>query len=237
MELNFGKNLTSVTRKENTENIVTRLYVEGEYGDYGYVGIDDVNPTGLPFLFNFEYYKQIGAFQQEHQDALDRYLTDMTVVRAEGMLHAADALALETELIKLWGQIDYVVYVLTSGNVTRRITGGGVAAEQVTLQAGDELVVLKPGGKHERRTVTVDDPTFLPDDCFAVKFLYKATGVIGGKEVAVEAKEILLEKYRAQWATDMTEAKREQLRKQIGDTEAAIQELYEGNAESEGLYA
>ena len=46
MELNFGKNLDSIDRKEDASNVVTRLYVEGEYGDYGYIGIDDVNPTG-----------------------------------------------------------------------------------------------------------------------------------------------------------------------------------------------
>ena len=43
MELNFGKNLDSIERKEDASNVVTRLYVEGEYGDHGYVGIDDVN--------------------------------------------------------------------------------------------------------------------------------------------------------------------------------------------------
>ena len=32
LELNFGKNLTGVERKEDAENVVTRLYVAGEYG-------------------------------------------------------------------------------------------------------------------------------------------------------------------------------------------------------------
>ena len=69
MELNFGKNLNSIDRKEDASNIVTRLYVEGEYGDNGYVGIDDVNPTGLPFLLNFEYFRQLGLFTAEHEQA------------------------------------------------------------------------------------------------------------------------------------------------------------------------
>ena len=58
LELNFGKNLTAIDRKEDADNIVTRLYVEGEYADSGYVGIDSVNPTGLPFLLNFDYYRE-----------------------------------------------------------------------------------------------------------------------------------------------------------------------------------
>jgi hypothetical protein len=45
------------------------LYVEGEYGDNAYVGIDDVNPTGLPFLLNFEYFRQLGLFTAEHEQA------------------------------------------------------------------------------------------------------------------------------------------------------------------------
>lgn len=69
LELNFGKNLTSVDQKEDAENIVTRLYVEGEYGDFGYVGIDEVNPTGLPFLLDFSYFKELGIFTEEHQKA------------------------------------------------------------------------------------------------------------------------------------------------------------------------
>lgn len=45
-------------RKEDAADVVTRLYVEGEYGGNGYVGIDGVNPTGLPFLLNFDYYRE-----------------------------------------------------------------------------------------------------------------------------------------------------------------------------------
>ena len=66
MELNFGKNLSSVERKEDAANIVTRLYVEGEYGDNGYVGIDDVNPTGLPYLLNFDYFRELGILTAQN---------------------------------------------------------------------------------------------------------------------------------------------------------------------------
>lgn len=54
---------------DDTNGIVTRLYVEGEYGDHGYVGIDDVNPTGLPYLMNFDYFRQLGLFTAEHEQA------------------------------------------------------------------------------------------------------------------------------------------------------------------------
>ena len=46
LEMGIDKNLAKMSRTRNTDDIITRLYVEGEYGDQGYVGIDDVNPTG-----------------------------------------------------------------------------------------------------------------------------------------------------------------------------------------------
>lgn len=68
-EMYIGKNLNAISVEPSTENIITRLYVEGEYGDYGYVGIDDVNPTGLPYLMNFDYYCSIGTFTPAHEAA------------------------------------------------------------------------------------------------------------------------------------------------------------------------
>lgn len=76
-ELVVGKNINTLSVEYNSEDIITRLYVEGEYGDFGYVGIDDINPTGLNFLLDFGYYKEIGMFTNEHQQALDTYITDM----------------------------------------------------------------------------------------------------------------------------------------------------------------
>ena len=48
-EMTMGRDITSLAVEFNSDDIITRLYVEGEYGDDGYVGIDDVNPTGLSY--------------------------------------------------------------------------------------------------------------------------------------------------------------------------------------------
>lgn len=70
-EFVVGKNLDALSVKHDTNSIVTRLYVEGEYGDFGYVGIDDVeaNTSGLSCILNFDYYKELGLFNATHQDA------------------------------------------------------------------------------------------------------------------------------------------------------------------------
>lgn len=57
LEMRIDKNLISVSRTRNSSDIITCLYVQGQYDDAGYVGIEGVNPTGLDCLFNFDYYK------------------------------------------------------------------------------------------------------------------------------------------------------------------------------------
>lgn len=76
-EMTMGKDIDSLAVEYSSDDIITRLYVEGEYGDDGYVGIDDVNPTGLSYLMNFDYYKNIGVFTDTHQSALDSYYSEM----------------------------------------------------------------------------------------------------------------------------------------------------------------
>lgn len=70
-EVTYGKNISNLENKPDSSSLVTRLYVQGDYTDFGYVGIDDAsqNETGLNFILNFDYYKEIGAFTDEHQAA------------------------------------------------------------------------------------------------------------------------------------------------------------------------
>ena len=76
-EVTMGRDIESLSVSYDSDNIITRLYVEGGYGEDSYVGIDNVNPTGLTYLLNFDYYKSIGLFTDEHQKALDKYYADM----------------------------------------------------------------------------------------------------------------------------------------------------------------
>ena len=123
MELNFGKNLDSIERKEDASNVVTRLYVEGEYGDHGYVGIDDVNPTGLPYLLNFDFFRELGIFTADHEQSLSDYLRDIKAAKASSSDAIARLLDVENQLNGLWGQINYVLYVFEDSAITRYQTG------------------------------------------------------------------------------------------------------------------
>lgn len=61
--------------------------------------------------------------------------------------------------------------------------------------------------------------------------------MIGGKEVAVEAKEASLLKLNQQLVEETDADRRQALLEQIAALEAGIQELYEGTEENDGLYA
>lgn len=233
LELNFAKNLTGVERKEDAADIVTRLYVEGEYADGGYVGIDDVNPTGLSFLLNFDYFRELGVFTEAHEQALQEYLRDIAAAKADSSSAATDLITLDGRLNELWGSVDYILYSMNGGEVVGHILGGDASEEQSELAVGDELTVLLADGTH----VTLFDLAFPENTEYVIKWITKASGLIGGKEVAIEAKQQSIESWNKQIAEETDQAKQETIREQIALLESGIQEIYEGTTESAGLYA
>ena len=233
MELNFGKNLDGIERKEDASNIVTRLYVEGEYGDHGYVGIDDVNPTGLPYLLNFDYFRSLGIFTPTHEQALADYLRDIAAAKASSSTTITQLLQLENQLNELWGQIDYVLYVFDGNQLTRTIIGGDATEADAVQGDEDEITLILPDGTHRRQTGwAIGEPVD-----YVVKFLKKPAAKIGGKEVAVESKELSIESLQREYEKTSDEAKRADILEQIAKLREGIATLYEGTETDIGLYA
>lgn len=233
LELNFAKNLTGVERKEDAADIVTRLYVEGEYADGGYVGIDDVNPTGLPFLFNFDYFRDLGVFTDVHEQALQEYLQDIAAAKADSSSTVAEIISLDGRLNELWGSPDFILYSLADGTVAEHILGGNATEEQAELAVGDELTVLLDDGTH-----IAQYDLAIPDNAeYVIKWITKASGLIGGKEVAIEAKQQSIESWYKQLEKETDQSKQETILEQIALLEKGIREIYEGTGESTGLYA
>lgn len=246
-ELYIGKNLDSLSVEYDSESIVTRLYVEGEYGDYGYVGIDDVNPTGLSYLLNFDYYKEIGVFTDEHQKALDAYLKNMKEATAKIMAKTAEINEKETELNGLWGQIPYVIYKVENGQIVNdsagnpaAVYGGGATLEDREIKQGDNLVVLytaKRDGVVEDTPVeqcayeTVDDNkqfTIPAGSTYVLKYASKSksNSLIGAKECAIEAKlkrlETITKKYED---PDTGESAKKEYEKEITSIRAELAKI------------
>ena len=235
-EMMVGKNLDTLTVEQNSENIVTRLYVEGEYGDDGYVGIDSANPTGLPFLLNFDYYKEIGVFTQEHQAALDQYLADIAQAKAQVSTLMQQMIEKEDQLNALIGQPNYVLYVLNQGQITAIKRGGDAKEEDEQISLDDKLIIIKSASSY--RTVNVTSVPFLFEqtDIYAFKFLTPSAGTIGAKETAIEAKQKMIDQLRKEIAKDEDDPDNPRRSEDIANYQTEIAAIYAGSADVTGLY-
>lgn len=230
-EFVVGKNLKTLSTKFDSSDIVTRLYVEGEYGDYGYVGIDDVNPTGLSYLLNFDYYKDIGLFTQRHQDALDDYLTNVLDAATNVRTIMARLNTIANRLNNAWGQIKYVVYRLENGAVASYVLGGGATDEDAELKSTDSIVIIQANDKYRKGA-----PNFNTTDQAAVKYVTPASASIGAKEVSVSAKQQAISTWQERIDDTESEEKIAEYRANIQTLQNEINELYDGTASMAGLY-
>lgn len=222
LELNFGKNSDNIQRTSNSSDIITRLYVEGEYGDYGYVGIDDVNPTGLSFILNFDYYKDIGMFTDVHQAALDTYLATMKSLTGDIMDDSATVEENATKISEMWGSYEYVIYPIINGEIGNAILGMGATEDDAPLKQDDVVAVVKANGVYSYNTWTgvVPDGTI-----YLIKFLVVVAGTLGGKEVAIEAKQGTVETLQENLDKSESEKEKENLQAEISKTQEAIATL------------
>lgn len=188
IELVLGKNNKSIRRSKSSSDLVTKLYVEGNYEDDAYVGIDNVNPTGLPFILNFDYYKEVGMFTDEHQAIVDGYIADLAAVREGAMTASTRREDLMTKLIQLWGGDGYIFYDVANGTASMHSYANGATEEDVSFKNDDVLLVVKANGTYER-IVGTDNMSFATDVVHVVKFLSYMGGTIGAKDVAIEVKE------------------------------------------------
>lgn len=140
---------------------------------------------------------------------------------------------MDGQLNSLWGQIDYVLYVIENGQITRTILGGGATEKQAEIGSDDPVTVLLIDGTHRNQV----GPGFDETVEYAIQWIQRASGTIGGREVAVEAKRSSIQSLYKQYEKETDEAKRQNLLEQIHALEAGIESLYQGSGEDEGLYA
>lgn len=152
LELNFGDRLDRVSRKADSSNIITRLYVEGEYGDFGYVGIDSAsgNTTGLPFILNFDYYKEIGAFHTNHQSIVDNYIVAARNKREQLTTKGRAIDILQHTLTEELGSRGYVFAPIVNGHPSTSdiIYHGSLEDEEKGFHNGDKVAIVGSGGSY-----------------------------------------------------------------------------------------
>lgn len=237
LELTIEKNASSIEQTSDSQNVITRLYVEGEYTEDGYVGIDSVNPTGLPFLLDFDYYKSIGLFKEKHQIAFDTYVTDLSEIRELIIDVSTEKNSIDSSINILWGQPNYVLFVLNDGNVSRTIYGGNAAPGDETFDSDDIVAIQHNDQTYSLTTVGENGISFTSTDQYIIKYITRAAGEIGAKEVAIEAKEKTIAKLEKEQLKEyIAESRREEIKDLIAAEEDGIKSIYEGTGEEVGLY-
>lgn len=226
MEVIFGKNLDSLTRKRVSGELITRLYVEGAYDQKTYVGIDNAtgNTYHLPFIMNFDYYRQTGQFTQTHETALTNYLSTMATSTAAIQTAAAAMLASETALATIWGDEDFVLYSVSSGTATYVMKTTGATDDDKAIVLGNVLAAVKSSGEYEYVTMG-STPSFGSGVIWAVKFLGPVSGNMGAKEVAVEAKNATIATLTSDIAAATTDKEKASLTEEKTTQEAAVASL------------
>lgn len=142
----------------------------------------------------------------------------------------------ETRLSELWGTGKYVLYSVSNGQATAQYLGNGAEQEDAAFKEDDLVVAVKNGGEYSYVTASAG-MTFGTDIVYAVKFLTPSAGQIGGKEVAIEAKETTIETLTEAKEEANSEKEKTELQNQINTTQQEINNLKNGTAESEGSYA
>lgn len=188
MEVLFGKNSDKIQRNVNSDNLITRLYVEGEYGDFGYVGIDSENPTGLPFILNFDYYKQLGLFTSEHQAIVDRYVADYKAVTDSITSTTSDMLDVQGELSKLIGNYGYAFYPIGADGISfdDRILGNSISEANAALKDGDNVAVVSWDGSYYYKKYPLAEEDIAKANMI-IKFYPTITGLLAAYEDAEKA--------------------------------------------------
>ena len=234
IEIEVGRNTGTMSVNDNSEDIVTRLYVEGEYGDYGYVGIDDVNPTGLSYIFNFDYYREIGLFGPTHETALATYITDARTVKNQISANQEMQIECEEQANNLIGQCRLAVYYTTTGFINPKFTYGNPTTEEQTLSVGDEVVVLNSDGTFRYATIETTPAALIQTGDYGIaKFATKAAGSIGAKEVQIEAKEKEIDNLQRKIDATTKPDKIAEYTAEIAQLNIEINTIY---TETDGLY-
>lgn len=239
-EMTMGVDVEAITEDLNSEDLITRLYVEGEYSDDGFVSIDKVNPTGLSYLMNFDYYKQIGMFTDEHQKALDRYYKDIKEVNSSISSAAMRVLEKENRLNELWGQIDCIIYHRASPSASWiSLVCGTVEDSKKEILEGDQVTILSTNGTYRETTAGAGGVISYQDtELQAIKFITLPSGLIGARQVSVESKEKLIQSLESDLQKPgISDEKIEEINQQILSLRAEISTLFSGSENTSGLYA
>ena len=122
---------------------------------------------------------------------------------------------------------------MDDSHLSRTILGGEATEADAVQGEDDEITLILPDGTHRNQTgwnigELVD---------YIVKFLQKPAAKIGGREVAVESKELSIGSLRKEYEKTTDETKKADILAQMATLEEGIAAIYAGTDDDPGLYA
>ena len=149
----------------------------------------------------------------------------MSVVNKEIKELAAEKAKNENALNELWGQIKYVLYPLNEdGSLSTAIVGGNVNDEDIPLLRDDQVSIVGSTDQYRIATIKIDNviPGYQAGEKYAIKFITKASGLIGAKEVAIEAKKKLIANLELDLEKEIEDDEKIRIQEQITSIESDI---------------
>lgn len=125
-----------------------------------------------------------------------------------------------TKLAEKWGTGGYILYTASSGKYIDPIYGSG-ADEKDALENGDQIAKVSANGAYSYAAYS----GAAGSESWAVKFLKPVAGVLGGKEVALEAKRATLKALTDKLNEAATANEKASYTEQINTTNAEIDQL------------
>lgn len=231
-EFVVGNNLDSMTVKHDTSSIVTRLYVEGEYGDFGYVGIEnaEANTSKLNCIMNFDYYRDLGLFTADHQTAVLNYMSDAKNTKEQISSYQASLNTYIDQAVQLIGSAPCIIYRLNSGS----ITGTKYQINSPTDEPGPGDEVIGVVGYSSYETTTWQSSGSYPSRfTHIIWFQTPPLGSIGVKQAAITAAETQITGWERKIAQTTDEERIASYQANIAELQSKINTIY---TETNGLY-
>lgn len=126
LELHYGSNVKNITRTMNTDNIKTKLYAYGAYGDktYGYCGIDECKHTEYRFTLT----STLASGQTYYFTVKDDSDTDISYHFTSSGDANGDVLVFSlldpASMMYVWNETTKTAHIATKGIAGTKLTGG-----------------------------------------------------------------------------------------------------------------
>lgn len=245
-------NTKSIKRTRSSNEFITRLYVIDQQSESGYIGIEDVNPTGMNFIMNFDHFE----LSEKQQEAIDDF-TDWMKSTQHVSKYATDAYVKYSNQINglvgqtpmgtanITGLNDRYVYIDTSKIYSYK--------EKAKPEAGDIVYIRGEDGIWQKYEVEAFyagiNAIYLTKPAPSGSIVWWMSsipaGTVGAQIITLNTYQERLANYEAQLAvlvgkinpTDAEKEKIEELRENIKTTKVKIDETSNGTLTTPGLNA